>query len=144
MGGKVLESLAGRLAECPEIPRDRGRELLAHATGFTLAPCVIMVMHKPPSLAAGKLLAGNPLASGEALSAAMATQNMLLAACAIGLGACVLTGPLLTGDVWEQLDDLPVGFKPTCLLAVGYPSGPPPPAPRKKRLEQIIEYRSGE
>jgi len=144
LSGKVLESLARRLAECPEIPREHGRELLVHATGFALAPCVILVMHKPPSLAARTLLAGNPLASGEALSAAMATQNMLLAACAIGLAACVLTGPLLAGDVWEQLDDLPAGFEPTCLLAVGHPSEPPPAAPRKKRLEQIIEYRSGE
>ncbi|MDP6636693.1 MAG: nitroreductase family protein [Phycisphaerae bacterium] len=142
LAGKVLESLARRLAECPEIPRDRSRELLVHATGFALAPCVILVMHKPPSLTAGKLLADSPLASGEALSAAMATQNMLLAACAMGLASCVFTGPLLARDVWEQLDDLPMGFEPTCLMAVGYPAGPSPDAPRKKRLEQIIEYRS--
>ncbi len=144
LAGKVLESLAGRLAECPEIPREYGRELLVHATGFVLAPCVILVMHKPPSPAAGRLLAGNPLASGEALSAAMAVENMLLAACAMDLAACVFTGPMLAGDVWEQIDGLPAGFEPTCLLAVGHPSESPPAAPRKKRLEQIIEYRSGE
>ena len=92
----------------------------------------------------GKTAGGNPLASGEALSAAMATQNMLLAARAMDLGACVFTGPLLAGDVWEQLGGLPMGFEPTCLVAVGYPADPPGVAPRKKRLGQIIEYRSGE
>lgn len=141
LAGGVMASLARRLGQCPEIPRDRGKELLACATGFSLAPCVILVMHKPPSLAAGKLLADNPLASGESLSAAMATENMLLAACAMDLAACVLTGPMLARDVWEQIDDLPAGFEPTCLLAVGHPADSPPPAPRKKSLEQIIEYR---
>jgi coenzyme F420-0:L-glutamate ligase/coenzyme F420-1:gamma-L-glutamate ligase len=140
----VGESLTVRLENCPEIPQARCDEFLAHATGFALAPCVILVMHKPPSLAAGKLLAGNPLASGEALSAAMAAQNILLAARAMGLGACVFTGPLLEPDVWEKLDDLPMGFEPTCIVAVGHPAGPPPEPPRKKRLEQIIEHRSGE
>ena len=141
LAGKVRQSLAGRLERCPGIPRERRQELIAHAAGFALAPCVILVMHKPPSLAAGKLLAGSPLASGEALSAAMATENMLLAACAMGLAACVFTGPLLAGDVWEQLGDLPAGFEPTCLLAVGYPAGRAAAVPRKKRLEQVIEYR---
>jgi nitroreductase len=140
----VGESLTVRLENCPEIPQARHDDFLAHATGFALAPCVILVMHKPPSLAAGKLLAGNTLASGETLSAAMATQNMLLAARAMGLGACVFTGPLLERNVWEKLDDLPMGFEPTCLIAVGHPAGPPPEPPRKKRLEQIIEHRSGE
>jgi len=141
---KVRESVGRLLDGYSEIPQARREELIAHATGFALAPCVILVMHKPPLLAAGKLLEVNPLASGEALSAAMATQNMLLAACAMGLATCVFTGPLLAPDVWEQLDGLPMGFVPTCLIAVGYHDAPLPEAPRKKRLEQIIEYRSGE
>ena len=144
LGGQVRQSLAARLGECAEIPSARADELIAHATGFAAAPCVILVMHKRPSLAAGKLLADNPLASGEVLSAAMATENMLLAASAMGLAACVFTAPLLAADVWERIDDLPAGFEPTCLVAVGHPAGPPPEAPRKKRLEQIIEYRTGE
>ena len=73
----------------------------------------------------------------------MATQNMLLAAETMGLSACVFTGPLLAEDVLEQLDDLPLGFEPNCLVAVGHPAGPAPYAPRKKRIEQIIDYRSG-
>ena len=141
---QVRHSLAIRLDECAEIPPASGEEFIEHATCFARAPCVILVMHKRPSLAAGRLVADNPLASGEPLSAAMATQNMLLAARTMGLGACVLTGPLLAPDVWEQLDDLPLGFEPTCLVAIGHPAGPHPETPRKKRLEQIIEYRQGE
>jgi coenzyme F420-0:L-glutamate ligase / coenzyme F420-1:gamma-L-glutamate ligase len=141
---QVRQSLSVRLAQCERIPPSRHAEFIDHAIGFAAAGCVILVMHKPPSLAAGELLADNPLASGEPLSAAMATQNMLLAASAMGLGACVFTGPLLAPEVWEQIDDLPAGFTPTCLLAVGHPAEPQPEAPRKKRPEQIIEYRMGE
>ena len=78
--------------------------------------------------------------SGEPLSAAMAVQNVLLAAHCLGLGACVLTAPLLVGEVWRELDDLPMGFEPTCVIAVGYPDQQPCP-PQKKPLEQILEYR---
>ena len=144
LADQVRKPIAAYLAESPAIPQDWGDELIDDATNFARAPCVILVMHKPPSLAAKKLLAGNPLASGEALSAAMAAQNILLAARAMGLAACVLTGPLLAPDIWERLDDLPMGFEPTCLIAVGHSAEPPPEPPRKKRLEQIIEHRSGE
>ena len=84
--------------------------------------------------------ATSELASGEALSTAMAVQNLLLAAHAMGLGTCVMTAPLLAGDVWKSLCDFPIGFEPTCLVAVGYPAETPA-APRRKNLEHILEYR---
>ena len=143
LAGKVRQSLTARLADCPGIPQNRADELIEHATDFAAAPRVVLVMHKRASLAAGELFAGNTLASGEALSAAMATENMLLAAASMELAACVFTAPLLGRDVWEQIDDLPLGFDPTCLVAIGHPSGPVPEPPRKKRVEQIIEYRLG-
>ncbi|MHC4617887.1 MAG: nitroreductase family protein [Planctomycetota bacterium] len=117
-------------------------ELIHFAGAFDRAPVVILVMHKK-SLAVGKSilsLATSELASGEVLSTAMACQNLLLAAHAMGLGACIMTAPLLAGEVWKSLDDLPVGFEPTCLIALGYPVHIPA-APRRKKLEQVMDYR---
>ena len=117
-------------------------ELIHFAGAFDESPIVILAMHKK-SPAVGKTLlasATSELASGEALSAAMAVQNLLLAAHAMGLGACMMTAPLLAGDVWTSLDDLPAGFEPTCLITVGHPADTPAP-PKRKRLEHILEYR---
>jgi nitroreductase len=51
-----------------------------------------------------------------------------------------MTAPLLAGDVWRSLADLPAGFEPTCLVAVGYPAESPE-APPRKALEHVLEYR---
>lgn len=117
-------------------------ELVHLAGAFDKAPVVILVMHKK-SLAVGKSIlssATSEIASGEVLSTAMACQNLLLAAHAMGLGGCIMTAPLLAGKVWKSLDDLPVGFEPTCLIALGYPIHTPS-APKRKKLEHVVDYR---
>ena len=117
-------------------------ELIHFAGGFEKAPVLILAMHKK-SPAVGKPVlsrATGPLASGEAISAAMACQNLLLAAYAMGLGACVMTAPLLAGSMWNSMEGLPLGFEPTCLIAVGYPDEIPE-TPRRKKLEHVLEYR---
>jgi coenzyme F420-0:L-glutamate ligase/coenzyme F420-1:gamma-L-glutamate ligase len=116
--------------------------ILHHCGAFDQAPVVILVMHKKPP-AVGKALLNHATgehACGEVISAAMASQNLLLAAHAMGLGACIMTAPLLAGDVWSTLNDLPVGHEPTCLITLGYPAETPE-APRRKKPEHILEYR---
>ncbi len=117
-------------------------ELIHHSGAFDQAPVVVLVMHKK-SPAMGKSMlntATSELVSGEAISAAMACQNLLLAANAMGLGTCVMTAPLLAGTVWNSLEDLPLGYEPTCLITVGYPSEIPS-APKRKKLKHVVEYR---
>jgi nitroreductase len=70
----------------------------------------------------------------------MAAQNLLLAAQALGLGTCVLTGPMLVQKDFAGALNLPVGFCVTCFVAVGHP-GESPEAPRRKSLEHIVEFR---
>ena len=116
--------------------------MLHFATLFDKAPTVILAMHKK-SPAVGRALvgaSGGGCVSSEAVSTAMAVQNILLAAHVLGLGACVMTAPLLAGEVWQAVPDLPAGFEPTCLVAVGYPAEVPCP-PRRKSIEHIVEYR---
>lgn len=139
---RVRESLAEALEAQPRLAA-QSREIVESAGWFERAPVVILAMHKrAPAIGRGLLAAvAAPLASGEAISTAMAVQNLLLAAHALGLGACVMTAPLLAAEVWNNLPDLPPGFEPTCLIALGYPDEAPMPLPRKK-LEHVLEYRS--
>ena len=139
---EVRESLRRSLPTAHRLVADHAGELTHLAGAFDQAPVVILAMHKKSPAVGRSLLnsATSALASGEAISTAMACQNILLAAHAMGLGACIMTAPLLAADVWHALGDLPAGFEPTCLIAAGYPAATPAP-PRRKDLEQIVEYR---
>jgi coenzyme F420-0:L-glutamate ligase/coenzyme F420-1:gamma-L-glutamate ligase len=117
-------------------------EIVYYSGVFDQAPLIILVMHKK-SPAVSKAILGNTdsrSASSEAISAAMACQNLLLAAHSMGLGGCVMTAPLLANKVWGELEDLPLGYEATCLVAVGH-SNEMPSAPRRKKNNHIIEYR---
>jgi len=130
-----------KVKSLPEVAAAHAVGLVTHGTFFADAPVVIVAMHKLPIAAAAPLWEGmlHPeLVSGEPLSVAMAIQNLLLAAHALGLGACVMTAPLLAADLSEKLQ-VPPGFGITALVAVGYPDGIPQ-APRRKSLEHIAEF----
>ena len=138
----VRQALGESLASASWLLAAQGQELLHFATLFEKAPVVILAMHKK-SPAIGKALigaSGSRCVSSEAISTAMAVQNLLLAAHVLGLGACVMTAPLLAEGVWESLPNLPAGFEPTCLVAVGYPAEKPS-SPRRKSMHHIVEYR---
>ena len=54
-------------------------------------------------------------------SAAMAGQNLLLAAHALGLGACWMCAPLFSPAIVCQVLALPGDWQPQALITVGYP-----------------------
>lgn len=139
---QVREAVEKMLRDAHRLAASHSDELIEGACAFGAAPVVILAMHKRRSAMGDALLesAASELASGEALSTAMAVQNLVLTAHAMGLGTCVMTAPLLAGDVWSGVPNLPAGFEPTCLVAVGYPAEEPQ-APRRKALKHIIEYR---
>lgn len=139
---QARKSIQRSIKNAHKLAAARDDELIHFAGAFDQSPIVILALHKKSPAVGRSLLAfaTGELASGEALSTAMAVQNLLLAAHAMGLGACVMTAPLLAGDIWKSLDDIPPGFEPTCLIAVGCPENAPD-APRRKRLEHILEYR---
>ncbi len=139
---KIRNFIKNSIEEFPKLSAEQSQELVHYSGAFEQAPVLILTMQKK-SPAVGKRimkLASSELASGEAVSTAMACQNLLLAAHALGLGTCIMTAPLLAGQIWKSLDNLPIGYEPTCLIAVGYPAEMPQ-APRRKKIEHIIEYR---
>jgi F420 biosynthesis protein FbiB-like protein len=64
-------------------------------------------------------------------SAAMAVQNLLLAAHAEGLGACWMCAPLFCPDVVTEALGLPKGWEPQAIVTLGRPAGPGKPATRR-------------
>ena len=130
-----------KLQALPEVAAVHAAGLVPYGTFFSAAPVLIVALHKLPIAAAAALwqtTAQPELVSGEPLSVAMAIQNLLLAAHALGLGACVMTAPLLADQLAACLQ-VPPGFAITSLIAVGHPEAPPNP-PRRKSLEQIADF----
>ena len=140
----IRQGLSEKLKSLPEAAAAYAGKFTHYATFFSNAPVLLVVLHKQPVSVSAPLLAGlkNPdLVSGEPLSVAMAVQNLLLAAQALGLGTCVLTGPLLVRDALAGALDLPACHDLTCLVALGHPAESPVP-PRRKTIEQIVEFRN--
>lgn len=64
-------------------------------------------------------------------STAMATQNLLLAAHAVGLGACWMCAPLFCPDTVAGALNLAVAWQPQAIVTLGYPAGKGKPYSRK-------------
>ncbi len=141
---RVEAGLSEKLKSLPPVASGYAAEFAPYATFFWHAPVLVIVLHKRPVSLSNALLkeVTHPdLVSGEPLSAAMAVQNLLLAAHALGLGGCVLTAPLIVPELVSGELNLPAGYDVTCFVALGYPAETPP-APRRKSVEQIAEFRN--
>ncbi|BCG04913.1 nitroreductase (plasmid) [Paraburkholderia sp. PGU19] len=77
-------------------------------------------------------------------STAMAGANLLLAAHAVGLGACWLCAPLFCPDVIGQVLGLPAHWQAQGLITLGYPSAPAKPFLRNPIHEVAVFVRSDE
>jgi nitroreductase len=139
---RVGQELSEQLKSLPPVVSGYAGDFAHYATFFSQAPALIVVLHKRPTSLSNSLLKGSSraeLVSGEPLSAAMAVQNLLLAAHALGLGSCVLTAPLIVQEVILAGLGVNTGYNVTCLVALGYPDEAPAP-PRRKSIEQITEF----
>ncbi len=107
---------------------------------FSGAPVVVVVTVREPEQYLQHLLgdmAGS--VAGSRLSAAMAAQNLMLAAHVLGIGSCCLTGPVGAQEDLKAL--LAVGRRReiVCLVALGYPEERPEPPPRRS-VEEIVRF----
>jgi coenzyme F420-0:L-glutamate ligase / coenzyme F420-1:gamma-L-glutamate ligase len=72
---------------------------------------------------------------------AMATQNLLLAAHAVGLGACWMCAPLFCPDTVAATLRLPADWEPQGLVTLGYPAETGKPF-RRRALADVVRYES--
>jgi len=70
-------------------------------------------------------------------SVATAIQNLLLAAHAMGLGACWFCAPLFCPETVRKVLKIPPKIEPQALITLGYPTNRPNPPPRKL-LKEIV------
>lgn len=119
-------------------------EFGAYLTFFADAPLLFVVLYKKSPSFLAPLLEGLDALSAEAslpaegFSAAMAIQNLLLAAHALGLGACCTTAPLVAAGEIRGILKIPPAWVIAALLPVGRPAKEAPPRSRKP-IEQILE-----
>jgi len=70
---------------------------------------------------------------------AAAIQNLLLTACAMGLGACWI-GAFREEEV-ERILKTPKGVRPVAIVPVGHPAKKPS-VPQKRSISEIVHYES--
>jgi nitroreductase len=111
---------------------------------FTQAPVVVAVVKKPYDSLTFRIMRryGMPeerQSSADVQGPAAAVQNLLLAAHALGYGACWMTGPMIARPELEKL----LGIEPPDELIAIIPVGKPAAltsGPKKKDVKEILEW----
>jgi len=115
------------VVERAEVKEKILRETTAHFVGR--APLLIFVVYSNRT--------DNLEYNDHLLSAAMAAQNMQLAAHALGLGACCVNNLPIKSRLRKILN-IPRSYEPVALLCMGYPKAIPKPMKRKENLDSIL------
>jgi nitroreductase len=112
------------------------RKLPQHCIGqsYVAAPVVIAVCSDTELANKYYGLRGKRLYSTQ--DAAAAIENMLLAAHALGLGACWIGA--FDEDKIKEIFQMPEDVRPQALVLIGYPGEEPPP--KKNKDLQVVTY----
>jgi nitroreductase len=145
--GKILE--AGKSAPSSGniqnwkfiVIRDKGArqeiaQFCANQQWVANAPVIIVVVGDVDKAKRFYGIRGERLYSSQ--NCAAATENMLLMAHALGLGACWI-GAIEEDKVASALT-LPDGIRPQSIITIGYPAEEPP-CPPKYTLENVMYFR---
>lgn len=130
-----LTEKAGDSGLAPELAK-----YSANFDWFSGAPAVVAIACRTPEAFLNHILGpAAPVVAGGRASAAMAAQNLMLAAHVLGLGSCCLTGPLAAADELGPLLGLGRRHELVCLVALGYPAEEPA-RPDRKGLDAIGRF----
>lgn len=131
---------------------DRFREYGDYFTRFTEAPVVIALLYRPTFTMLHTL--GDQLPEDERdelrlvetdsalFSTALAAQNLMLAAHALGLGSSCMTGPLFAREALHRILSLPTALRIAALLPIGFPAEVPA-SPGRKTAERVTKWVVG-
>lgn len=132
MGDQLRRDLAADGRSPEFIERDAGRSCMR----LTNAPLLILLSL---TMADMDVYPDERRTRNEAImaaqSTAMAGQNIMLAAHALGLGACWVCAPLFCPDVVRETLALPADWQPQGLITLGYP------AEEKQKTRHSLESR---
>jgi len=132
MGERLREDLTADGLSPEFIERDAGRSY-ERISGAPLLIVLCMTLVDMDDYPDERRAANEAIMATQ--SVAMAGQNILLAAHALGLGACWLCGPLFCPVAVRHALTLPDDWQPQGLIALGYP------AQRKERTRYPLETR---
>ncbi len=105
---------------------------------FTNSPVVIAISCKKPGSFMEALFGDKAaVVSGARASAAMAAENLMLAAHSMGLGTCCITGLLSASDRMCEILKIGKRMEIVCLVAVGY-ADEAPSSPSRKPLSETM------
>jgi F420 biosynthesis protein FbiB-like protein len=132
MGEQLRRDLAGDGRSPEFIERDAGRSY-ARLTGAPLLILFCLTMADMDEYPDERRARNETVMATQ--STAMAGQNLLLAAHALGLGACWVCAPLFCPEVVRETLDLPADWQPQGLITLGYP------AEEKQKTRHPMESR---
>lgn len=120
----------------PDIKREIARAAL-NQTFIEEAPVVIVVCAN--EVRSGRVYGSRGVNLFCIQDTAAAIENMLLAACALGLGACWV-GAFHEEEV-RRILKVPRGVRPVAIIPVGKPAEEPSP-PRRRPLKEVVHYET--
>ena len=132
MGRRLRRDLAAHGLDAEAIERDAGRPY-ARISGAPLLILLCMTLADMDDYPDARRRGHETTMAAQ--SVAMAGQNLLLAAHALGLGACWLCAPLFCPDVVSATLALPPDWQPQGLITAGYP------AEEKTKTRALLETR---
>jgi nitroreductase len=142
MAALVREAVAETVERLPEDRRDKVAAYARDFSCFADAPLVLAAYHRSTNLLAE--MVGLPAEAdvGAVSSVSAAIMNLLLAAHALGLGACWMTGPLVAAPALQALLEIPSGWQLSAVIPVGIPAETPP-APARRTSGQLLRHHGG-
>lgn len=121
-----------------EIVREEMGRYARNFEWFSDAPALIVVSCKRPEGFLSALLRDEAwVVAGAYASAAMAAQNILIAAHSLGIATCCLTGPVAASDEIKNQLGLERNRRIVCLVALGY-SAAPVEIIHRKQVSEVI------
>ncbi len=108
-------------------------EFIRFAGSYGRAPAVIVVLTEMSD--------SRDLSKANLESASAAMENLLIAATALGLGTCWMTGPLRDEQALREILAIPNDREIVAVTPLGYPEGTPNDQPRlDPGLEQKVRW----
>lgn len=142
MAEMVGEALREKLAGLADHERALATAYAKDFVIFENAPLVLAVYFRASNALAERFGMPADWDVGAVSSASAAVMNLLLAAHALGLGACWMTGPLVAAPSLETFLGVPTGWRLSALIPVGI-AAEVPPAPARRSVSQLLARPGG-